>query len=59
MAGDKQQERLVKQEVNRAIQSGRQLDYISISGSRYPGLEKWARRKGIIFNPDQKVSVLA
>ena len=58
MVIDKQQERLVKREVNKAIKFGRKPENISISARKNPSLKKWAKRKGINFSSKQKVDIL-
>lgn len=56
-AEDKQHQRIVQRFVNQAIKQGRKPENISISGSQNPALERWAKRKGVIFDPEQEVDI--
>ena len=54
----KQHERIVQRLVNNLIKEGCPPELISISGIQNPGLEAWARRKGIVFDKKQKVDII-
>jgi len=54
---NKQHQRTVKKLVNVLIKKGCPSKKISISGIQSPGLEDWAREKGIIFDPKQEVDI--
>lgn len=58
-AEDKQHQRIVQRAVNEAIKRGYKPEDISISGIQNPDLEAWCKRKGVIFNPEQKVDILS
>ena len=54
----KQHERIVQNLVRNCLKAGCPPEAIRISAQQNPGLEKWAQRKGIIFDPEQKFDIL-
>ena len=57
-AEDKRHQRIIQNLVNNLILKGCPPERISISGIQNPDIEKWAIRKGIIFDKTQKVDLL-
>ena len=54
-----QHERIVQRLVNQSLQAGAPPSSISISAQQNPSLEKWAKRKGIVFDRKQKVDIIS
>jgi len=57
-AEGKQHQRSVQYYINSVIRAGVSPADISVSGIQNPGLEVWARRKGIVFDRQQKIDVI-
>lgn len=58
-AEDMKHQRAVQSTVRGLIKlHGHRPEEISISGIQNPDIEKWATRKGIVFNKKQKVDII-
>lgn len=55
---DKQHQRIVQRLTLSIVKKGCPPEQVSISGLQNPSLERWAKRKGIIFDRTQKVDIL-
>lgn len=58
-AEDKQHQRIVKRLVNAFIKKGCLPGEISISGIQNPDIKEWAEKKGVVWDPQQKVDIIA
>ena len=57
-AEGKQHQRIVKRYINQVIKLGVAPSEIRVSGIQNPGLERWASRKGVVFDKQQQVDVI-
>lgn len=58
-AEGKRHQQIVQVEVRELLRRGCPPEQISISGIQNPDLENWAKKKGIVFDPKQKVDLIA